>query len=58
MILGYVQYLPLTNKVNSTIKPQWRSMSPAEILNEPVSGRFLQKVTAYVLTDSQQNISK
>ena len=33
-------------------------MSPAEILNKPVSGRFLPKVTAYVLTDSEQNISK
>ena len=33
-------------------------MSPAEILNEPVSGRFLPKMTAYVLSDSKQNISK
>ena len=29
-------------------------MSPAEILNEPVSGRFLPKMTAYVFTDSNK----
>ena len=34
------------------------TMSPAEILNEPVSGRFLPKMTAYLLTDSKQNTSK